>query len=84
MSFNQSNMYFSEFLSPRNCNGLGDYFAKGLLPDIKEIYRQDYLRYMGRPKEDREVDAVLISHAHMDHMSYLHHLSARADQRKVP
>jgi ribonuclease J len=74
MSFNQSGMYFSEFLSPRNCNGLGDYFATGLLPDIKGIYRQDYLRYMGRPSEDQEVDAVLISHAHMDHMSYIHHL----------
>ncbi|MHA1974886.1 MAG: MBL fold metallo-hydrolase, partial [Candidatus Hodarchaeales archaeon] len=74
MSFNQSGMYFSEFLSPRNCNGLGDYFATGLLPDIKGVYRQDYLGYMGRPKEDRLVDAVLVSHAHMDHMSYLHHL----------
>jgi ribonuclease J len=73
MSFNQSGMYFSEFLSPRNCNGLGDYFVTGLLPDIKGIYRQDYLRYMGRPKEDQEIEAVLISHAHMDHMSYIHH-----------
>ena len=44
MSFNQSGMYFSEFLMPRNCNGLGDYFETGLLPDIKGIYRQDYLR----------------------------------------
>ena len=48
--------------------------ATGLLPDIKGVYRQDYLRYMGRQKEDQEVDAVLISHAHMDHMSYIHHL----------
>ena len=74
MSFNQSGMYFSEFLMPRNCNGLGDYFETGLLPDIKGVYRRDYLRYMGRPKEDQEIDAVLISHAHMDHMSYIHHL----------
>jgi len=29
---------------------------------------------MGRPEEDPTVDAVLISHAHMDHMSYIHHL----------
>ena len=74
MSFKQSGMYFSEFLMPRNCNGLGDYFETGLLPDIKGVYRQDYLRHMGRPNEDQEIDAVLISHAHMDHMSYIHHL----------
>ena len=35
MSFNQSGKYFSAFLSPRNCNGLGDYFATGLLPDAR-------------------------------------------------
>ena len=74
MSFRQSGMYFSEFLMPRNCNGLGDYFETGLLPDIKGVYRQDYLRHMGRPEEPQEIDAVLISHAHMDHMSYIHHL----------
>jgi len=74
MSFNQSGMYFSEFLMPRNCNGLGDYFETGLLPDLTGVYRHDYLRHMGRPEEDQEVEAVLISHAHMDHMSYIHHL----------
>jgi ribonuclease J len=74
MSFNRSGMYFSEFLMPRNCNGLGDYFATGLLPDISGIYRQDYLRHMGRPKEDLQLEAVLISHAHADHMNYIHHL----------
>ncbi|MCW3988729.1 MAG: MBL fold metallo-hydrolase [Candidatus Bathyarchaeota archaeon] len=74
MSFRQSGMFFSEFLNPRNCNGLGDYFKTGLLPDIPGVYRQDYLRHMGRPEEDQAVDAVLISHAHMDHMSYIHHL----------
>ena len=74
MSFRQSGMFFSEFLNPRNCNGLGDYFKTDLLPDIPGVYRQDYLRHMGRPEEDQAVDAVLISHAHMDHMSYIHHL----------
>ena len=74
MSFRQAGMYFSEFLNPRNCNGLGDYFKTGLLPDIPGVYRQDYLRHMGRPEEDSAIEAVLISHAHMDHMSYIHHL----------
>jgi len=75
MSFRQSGLYFSEFLNPRKCNGLGDYFATGLLPDIPGVYREDYLRHMGRKKEDQLVDAVFISHAHIDHMAYVHHLS---------
>jgi ribonuclease J len=29
---------------------------------------------MGQKREDRNVDAVLISHAHMDHVAYIHHL----------
>lgn len=74
MSFGQSGKYFSEFLNPRKCNGLGDYLATGLLPDIEGIYREDYLRHMGREKEDRLVDAFLISHAHIDHMAYIHHV----------
>ena len=74
MSFKQSGKYFSEFLQPRKCNGLGDYFATDLLPDVPGIYREDYLRHMGRGEEEQLVDAVLISHAHVDHMAYLHHL----------
>jgi len=74
MSFGQSGKYFSEFLKPRKCNGLGDYLATGLLPDVEGIYREDYLRHMGREREDRLVDALLISHAHIDHMAYIHHI----------
>ena len=29
---------------------------------------------MGRKKEDKDVEAVLLSHAHMDHAAYIHHL----------
>jgi len=74
MSFRQNGLYFSEFLAPRKCNGLGDFFVTGLLPDIPGVYREDYLCHMGRGKEDRGVDAVLISHAHMDHIAYVHHM----------
>jgi len=74
MSFSQSGKYFSEFLNPRKCNGILDFIKTDLLPDLPGLYRQDYLRHTGRIKEDREIDAVLISHAHMDHVSYVHHL----------
>jgi ribonuclease J len=74
MSFNTANKYFSEFLQPRKCNGLGDFIEFGLIPDLKGLYRLDFLEHMGRPREDLEFQALLLSHAHADHASYVNHL----------
>lgn len=74
MSFKQHGKYFSEFLEARKCNCLEDMFITGLLPKMKGAYREDYLRHSGYGKEDRSIDAVLLSHAHMDHAAYIHHL----------
>ena len=74
MSFKQAGRYFSEFLQPRKCAGLSDFFELGLLPDISGLYRGDYLRHMGRKEEKREIDAVFLSHAHADHANYIHFL----------
>jgi len=74
MSFSQSGKYFSEFLQPRKCNCILDFQITGLLPKLEGVYRQDYLEYLGYPEEERGIDAVLISHAHMDHFAYIHHL----------
>ena len=35
MSFKQAGMYFSEFLQPRKCAALTDFFELGLLPDFE-------------------------------------------------
>ncbi|MCW3983204.1 MAG: MBL fold metallo-hydrolase [Candidatus Bathyarchaeota archaeon] len=74
MSFGTANRYFSEFLQPRKCNGLGDFFEFGLIPNLKGIYRQDFLKHMGIEKEELDFDGVLVSHAHADHASYINHL----------
>ena len=75
MSFKIANQYFAEFLQPRKCTALTDFFDLGLLPDVKGIYRADYLRHIGRPdKEERGIDAVLLTHAHADHAQYIHFL----------
>jgi len=74
MSFSQSGKYFSEFLQPRKCNCIIDFQVTGLLPKLEGAYRQDYLDYLGYPEEERRIDAVLLSHAHMDHAAYIHHL----------
>jgi len=75
MSFSKANDYFSEFLQPRKSNGISDFLELGLLPDIKGIYREDYLKHCGIScEEEPSIDGVLISHAHMDHSAYVHHL----------
>jgi len=74
MSFGQAGKYFSEFLQPRKCSALTDFFELGLLPDIKGIYREDYLKHMGKLSEEKTVDAVFLSHAHADHAQYIHFL----------
>jgi len=75
-SFSSAKKYFSEFLRPRACSGLDDYFEFGLLPNIKGIYRDDFLAHSGRrPTIKPELDGVFISHAHADHcwdIAFLH------------
>ncbi len=75
LAFNRANDFLSEFLQPRKSNGILDFVALGLLPWIKGIYREDYLRHSGL-SYDKEpaVDGVFISHAHVDHAAYIHHL----------
>ncbi len=70
MSFGVAEKYLSQFLQPRKSNGIFDFVELGLLPCIKGIYREDYLRHSGiRAEEEPAVKGVLISHAHMDHAS---------------
>jgi len=63
MNFGEHQNYFTEYMPPRKCN------------DLKGIYRRDYCKHMGLDcKENNYVDGVLISHAHIDHVGYVHFL----------
>ena len=71
MSFSAEKRYFSEFLHARSSSVLKDMFKLGLLPDIKGLYREDHLRHdLGR-MEEAGIDAILLTHAHVDHCGYL-------------
>lgn len=75
MSFSKVNQYYSEFLQPRKSNGLNDFLELGLIPDIKGIYREDYLKHCGlNSQKEAAINGVLLSHAHADHASYINHL----------
>ena len=43
MSFKQNGKFYPEFLQPRKCASLQDFFELGLLPDLSGLYREDYL-----------------------------------------
>ncbi|MEA3421719.1 MAG: MBL fold metallo-hydrolase, partial [Acidobacteriota bacterium] len=75
MSFSLANKFFDEFMRPRKCNGLRDLMEFGLLPDLKGLYRCDYLEHCySQPAEKANFAGVLLTHAHMDHSSYIHYL----------
>ena len=75
MSFSQEGQFFSQFLGARTSNSLIDMFELGILPKIKGLYRRDYAKHMGFDgNEENEIDAVLLTHAHVDHCAYLPYL----------
>lgn len=57
------------------CNGVGDLFEFGLLPKLKGLYRRNYAKHMDfGGNEDTEIDAVVLTHAHVDYAGYIHYL----------
>jgi len=71
MSFGKKELFYAEFLAPRTANGLGDFLEMGLLPDLDGVYREDLLATVGRKPQEPQCDGVLLSHAHLDHSSYI-------------
>jgi len=60
-SFTLRNKFYSTpFLSPRNCIEM---IKTGLLPNLKGVYYFD--------ESERYIDAVFLSHSHMDHSAHI-------------
>jgi len=70
--------YFEEYLKPRASRGLADLFEIGLLPPLRGIYRdeleppsEDVWSRLRSPIKDSHLDAILLSHAHLDHSGHI-------------
>ncbi len=70
-SFTMGADYFAGWLTPRGINGLGDYFEFNLLPKIKGIYSEKQLRFTDLPYSSPQINAVFLSHAHIDHLGHI-------------
>ncbi len=78
MSYSKYGKYFEEYLKPRVSCGMGDFAAMGLIPKISGIYREDLLKlHSWSVHKEPEIDAVLLSHMHLDHAAYVSFLDER-------
>ncbi len=75
--FGRYKAFFNEYLKPRATRGLWDLLALGLLPPLRGLYREDlalpglWERFAGGGMHQdlgSAIDAVLITHAHLDHL----------------
>jgi len=78
LSFGLQQTYYDEYLQARPFGTIDEYLAFGLLPRIKGLYREDHLKHTS-PKHElldskKAAEAVLISHAHMDHVGLIPYL----------
>jgi len=71
MSFTSESQYFCGYLTPRAVNGAGDYLEFGLLPRIEGLYAKDMIKNTPIKYAEPSINAIIISHAHMDHAGYL-------------
>jgi ribonuclease J len=71
LSFASMDEYFCGYLCPRSVNGAGDYLEFGLLPNLKGLYSKEMIRNTKIKYKEPLFDAVVLSHAHMDHIGYL-------------
>lgn len=71
MTFAGESKYFSGYLTPRGVNGAGDYLEFDLLPKLKGLYAQEMITNTDIKYTPPSIDAVILSHPHMDHIGYL-------------
>ena len=91
IDFGACGKYYNELLRPRPARGLLDPLALGLIPPLEGLYRRDLerpglwermrgqsgYRNLARPGGGPAVDAVLISHPHLDHNGDVSYLDER-------
>jgi len=79
LNFDRFGRYFPFPHFPKKFNALDVLIRLGIYPELEGIYRQDYLRHTGRSPENKSIDGVVVSHAHLDHAAGVHFLRPDID-----
>lgn len=70
LNFNDFGHYYEEYLKPRGCFGLNDFWNLELVPRYRDLYRDDLCECTllgSRELPVSSIDGVFLSHAHADH-----------------
>ncbi|MHB8841451.1 MAG: MBL fold metallo-hydrolase RNA specificity domain-containing protein [Candidatus Aquicultor sp.] len=73
LNYSTFGRYYEEFLQPRGTRGICDLLALDLIPRISNLYRDDlHPDGFAIPNaKSLPIDALLVSHAHMDHTGHI-------------
>ena len=71
LSFAKEGRYFAGYLCPRSVNGAGDHLEFGLLPNLRGLYAKDAIKKTKIAYAEPEIDGIVLSHAHFDHVGHL-------------
>jgi ribonuclease J len=66
--FTEGVEYYDGYLQPRTVNGAGDLFEFGMLPEVSGLYSEEALQNTELKYSRPEIDAVVVSHYHWDHV----------------
>ncbi len=75
--FSDGAEFFEGGIEPRAVNGAGDLFEFGLLPQIPGLYSERALQNTSLGYGAPQVDAVVLSHYHWDHMGRIVHIDPK-------
>ncbi len=75
--FSEGADYFDSTVKPRGVNGAGDLFEFGILPELPGVYSERSLQNTAMKYVEPEIDGVVLSHYHWDHVGRIGYLDPK-------
>jgi ribonuclease J len=75
--FSRGDEYAYDYLKVQNAHGLSGLFEFDLMPRIPRVFSEDALRMTDMKYEEPNIDGIIISHSHSDHICDLKYVDPR-------